>query len=93
MNFQVEIKIPEIKGIDINLPFNFSFYFLEVIKHMVLKAKKLFDENGVLTSPQKKRGKALSSQTKSLARTFYMRDDVSRLMPGSKSRTETINVV
>lgn len=51
---------------------------------MVKKAKVLFDKDGILTSPAKKKGKALSLETKSLVISFYLDDNMSRLMPGKK---------
>lgn len=51
---------------------------------MVNKAKSLYDNNGILTTPEKKKGKSLSCETKSLAKSFYLDDEFSRLMPGKK---------
>lgn len=48
------------------------------------KAQKLMAENGILTSPIAKKGKVIPDETVSLVKSFYERDDNSRLMPGMK---------
>ena len=47
-------------------------------------AKKLVAEHGILTLPNKKKGKTLECKTEALVTKFYQRDDMSRLMPGMK---------
>lgn len=51
---------------------------------MVNQAKSLYDIGGILTSPEKKKGKSLSCETASLAKCFYLNDEFSRMMPGKK---------
>lgn len=46
------------------------------------QAIKLASEKGILSSPDKIRGKTLSSDVESAVLNFYERDDISRLMPG-----------
>ena len=46
--------------------------------------KKLVAEHGILTLPNKKKGKTLECKTEALVTKFYQRDDMSRLMPGMK---------
>lgn len=63
----------------------FFFHFLSALtNHMIKKAKALFNKDGILTSPSKKKGKPLNSETKALVKSFYSNDDVSRMMPGNK---------
>lgn len=47
-------------------------------------AKDLIAENGILTRPHNKNGRQLSDEIKTLVNNFYVRDDVSRIMPGFK---------
>lgn len=51
---------------------------------MIRKSKKLVDEKGILSSPNVKCGRRLSSETETLVIDFYMNDEFSRLMPGKK---------
>ena len=48
------------------------------------KAKKLVAENGILTSPNLKKGKTLDSETENLDKKFYLDDENSCMMPGMK---------
>lgn len=48
------------------------------------KAKELVKQSGILTGPSTKKGVSLSPQTVDLVKTYYERDDISRLMPGVK---------
>ena len=48
-------------------------------------SKKLVAGHGILTLPNKKKGKTLECKTEALVTKFYQRDDyMSRLMPGMK---------
>ncbi|KAL7298729.1 hypothetical protein TKK_0008483 [Trichogramma kaykai] len=48
-------------------------------------AKSLASESGILTYPPKKKGnKTLPIETETIVKSFYERDDVSRMMPGMK---------
>ncbi|KAJ8666171.1 hypothetical protein QAD02_007833 [Eretmocerus hayati] len=53
------------------------------------QSKLLANEHGILSHPAKKRGKVLSNETIKLVKEFYIRDDISRLMPGM---SDTISV-
>ena len=48
------------------------------------KAKKLVAENGILTSPNSKKGKTLDSKIENLVKKYYLDDENSRMMPGMK---------
>ena len=48
------------------------------------KAKKLVAENGILTSPNLKKGKTLLSEIENLVKKFYLDDENSRMMPVMK---------
>ena len=56
-----------------------------------LRAKKLRKEKGCLSEPNQKPGKTLSNETAEKVRQFYMRDDVSREMPGKKDFLSVVN--
>ncbi|KAF2879040.1 hypothetical protein ILUMI_27134 [Ignelater luminosus] len=48
------------------------------------RQKKLVKKNGILSSPNPRGGWKLSSETENLVRTFYLREDNTRIMPGKK---------
>lgn len=48
------------------------------------EAKELVAEKGIFSIPEKKRGKVLSVETTNLVKSFYEKDDISRIMPGFK---------
>ena len=48
------------------------------------EAKDLVANNGIFSIPAKKRGKLLPADTVNTVKSFYERDDVSRIMPGLK---------
>jgi len=52
--------------------------------YMVRKAKKLVDEQGILSSPNLKPGKVLSFDTAKIVKEFYLSEEISRIMPGRK---------
>ena len=49
-----------------------------------MNVKKLVSEHGILILPNPKRWKALPLETKTLVKTVYEHDDISRMMPGIK---------
>ena len=51
---------------------------------MARYAKRLVAEKGVLSCPNPKHGKCLLQGTEELINSFYLSDDVSRMMPGRK---------
>ena len=53
-------------------------------ERQAIKVKKLVSEHGILILPNSKKGRALTLKTKTLVKTFYERDDISRMMPGMK---------
>lgn len=48
------------------------------------KAKELVKQNGILSSPNPRGGRKLSSETENLVAKFYLREDNTRIMPGKK---------
>ena len=48
------------------------------------KAKKVVAVNGILTSPNLKKGKILDSEIENLIKKFYLDDENSRMMPSMK---------
>ena len=46
--------------------------------------KQLVSEHGILMLPNPKKGRALPLEIETLVKTFYERDDSSRMMPGMK---------
>ena len=48
------------------------------------EAKDLVANSGVFSIPTKKRGKLLPAHTVNSVKTFYERDEISRIMPGLK---------
>ena len=48
------------------------------------QAKDLVSKKGILTLPDKRKGKKFSVETENLVKQFYERDNISRLMPGLK---------
>ncbi|CAH0546678.1 unnamed protein product [Brassicogethes aeneus] len=55
-----------------------------VSQYMARAVKKMVKEKGILSTPNPKPGKTVSSDTVTLVTEFYMRDDISRMMPGKK---------
>lgn len=55
-----------------------------VTNFIARKAKNLVKEKGIMSSPDLKPGKTLSSETVDIVRKFYESDEVSRQMPGKK---------
>ena len=53
-------------------------------KWQAIKVKQSVSENGILILPNPKRGKAWPLEIETLVKTFYERDDISRMMPGMK---------
>ena len=60
-----------------------SSYF-EVSEYLVRTARKVKNENGILSLPGKKTGNPLSPETVNLVINFYQSDEFSRMMPGKK---------
>ena len=52
--------------------------------YMVRTVKKLVSEKGILSNPNQKGGKTLSTDTVDEVKAFYRSDDISRVMPGKK---------
>lgn len=48
------------------------------------KAKQLVDQFGILSSPSPRGGRKLLPETENLVKCFYLREDISRIMPGKK---------
>lgn len=48
------------------------------------KAKQLVHQFGILSSPNPRAGRKLTIETENLVKSFYLREDVSRIMPGTK---------
>lgn len=48
------------------------------------KAKQLVEQLGILSSPNPRDGRKLSAETESLVKSYYLREDISRVMPGKK---------
>jgi hypothetical protein len=42
------------------------------------------EANGILSEPGRKMGRSISSETTQLVKSFYLRDDISRPLPGRK---------
>ncbi|KYM96833.1 hypothetical protein ALC62_12496 [Cyphomyrmex costatus] len=57
----------------------------DVSRRAVSSAKKLRNEKGYCTEPDKKKGRPLRSDVINKVAEFYLSDDVSRVMPGDKS--------
>lgn len=54
-------------------------------KRMIISARKLFKEKGILASPeQRKQSNQTSTETIEKVKQFYEEDEVSRVMPGKK---------
>lgn len=56
----------------------------QISNYMARKVKQLVDEKGILSTPNPKLGKALSSEIMEKVKSFYECDDISRCMPGGK---------
>lgn len=84
MNFQVRNVLHAVYKMLCERVDKILYFIPEATKYMINKAKQLFDENGILTLPAKKKGRALNPETKALVQSFYCNDEVSRLMPGKK---------
>ena len=52
--------------------------------YMVRTVKKLVSEKGILSNPNQKGGKTLSTDTVDEVKAFYRSDDISRVIPGKK---------
>ena len=48
------------------------------------KAKQLVEEFGILSSPNPRGGRKLPVETENLVKSFYLREDISRILPGKK---------
>lgn len=48
------------------------------------KAKQLVNQFGILSSPNPRGGRKLPAETENLVQDFYLREDISRIMPGKK---------
>ncbi|CAG9788176.1 unnamed protein product [Diatraea saccharalis] len=48
------------------------------------KAKELVEQNGILSSPNPREGRKLTSEVRDLVTTFYLREDNTRILPGKK---------
>ena len=53
-------------------------------KREAREAKDLIANSGIFSIPTKKRGNLLPADTVNSVKSFYERDDVSRIMPGLK---------
>jgi hypothetical protein len=53
-------------------------------RRMASNAKKLYNEKGPLANPNSKPGKTIDENTAEKIRAFYLSEDMSRVMPGSK---------
>lgn len=49
---------------------------------MVASSRKLLNEKGYCVQPDKKKGRATSSDLINAAEEFYLSDNISRVMPG-----------
>uniref|UniRef100_UPI00358EEC48 uncharacterized protein n=1 Tax=Myxine glutinosa TaxID=7769 RepID=UPI00358EEC48 len=56
----------------------------DVSSYMARKAKALVSEQGILTMPNPKTGKAISKEIEEKVREFYLSETISRQMPGMK---------
>ncbi|KAE8752342.1 hypothetical protein FOCC_FOCC000814 [Frankliniella occidentalis] len=57
---------------------------LGVTNHVARTSKSVVKSKGILSIPNPKLGHPLSEETKELVILFYLRDDISRLLPGSR---------
>lgn len=55
-----------------------------VSEYTARQARELFRDKGLLAAPELRKGKAISTKTLELVRTFYESDEYSRMMPGKK---------
>jgi len=55
-----------------------------VTKYLARKVKHLVEERGILPSTQPEIGRLLPDETIKRVKEFYLRDDISRPLPGSK---------
>ena len=55
-----------------------------VSEHLARKCRQVVNEKGILCTPKPAAGRPLSDETYQLVKSFYLRDDVSRPLPGSK---------
>lgn len=62
----------------------------EVSRRMVKKAKKLKKEKGYGVFPDKKKGRSLQIEILNEVKEFFLSDEVSRVMPGSKDYKSVI---
>ena len=53
-------------------------------ERQAIEVKQLVSEHGILILPNTKKVRALPLEIETLVRTFYERDDISRMMPGMK---------
>ena len=53
-------------------------------ERQAIKVKELISEHGILILPIPKKGRSLPVEIETLVKTFYERDDISRMMPGMK---------
>lgn len=56
----------------------------EATRHMIMIAKKIKEEKGILRCPNQKKGKKLPDSIQQQVVSFYESDEISRLMPGKK---------
>lgn len=55
-----------------------------VSNYLVRKCRSVVEKHGILTPPKPRAGRGISEETQQLITSFYLRDDISRPLPGSK---------
>lgn len=63
---------------------NYAVNYFGVTDYQIRKSRQLKELHGILPTPEKKRGKALSIEVANLVESFYQDDEISRIMPGKK---------
>ena len=58
--------------------------FFDVSIFIVRKSRRILKESGILSMPEKKKGRPLSDETITLVKQFYSDDEFSRQLPGKK---------
>ena len=70
------------------LPQSWSYKKIEetmaVSNRLARKSRALVKEHGILSAPQPKKSSTLPETTVELVKAFYLRDDISRVLPGKK---------
>jgi hypothetical protein len=66
--------------------------FPSASNYMIRKTKQLVMDQGIMYSPNPKRGKTLNKVTVEVVKSFFYSDEVSRVMPGKKKDYVSIKV-